>query len=273
MAQAKKPRSERAVKAESEIENPTSDIQKMEVHHHPDLEHKHKPWKEYLLEGFMIFVAVMMGFIAENIREGISDREHVRQLTGQLVQDLKADTANLDHIYTEETDILAANDSLYELLQQPLPKADIKKIQEKIIASHSLWPFHPTGGAISAIKSELHLKQFANSKIIGYIALYEGHTELLRTVENITIEYQHKYLDPFLLQHFTPANLKSAFDTRIIKDAQMRNLTQDDLTQLSVDITLVRVNTFELVQNNRRLKDDATKLLQYIKDQYHPEGD
>jgi len=61
--------------------------------------------------------------------------------------------------------------------------------------------------------------------------------------------------------------------TRIIKDAQMRNLTQDDLTQLSVDITLVRVNTFELVQNNRRLKDDATKLLQYIKDQYHPEGD
>ncbi|MFB9842968.1 hypothetical protein [Mucilaginibacter ginsenosidivorans] len=24
----------------------------MEVHHHPQLEHKPKPWKEYLLEGF-----------------------------------------------------------------------------------------------------------------------------------------------------------------------------------------------------------------------------
>ena len=44
--------------------------EQMEVHHHPQLDHKHKPWKEYLLEGLMIFIAVMMGFIAENIREG-----------------------------------------------------------------------------------------------------------------------------------------------------------------------------------------------------------
>jgi len=47
--------------------------EKMEVHHHPQLEHKPKPWKEYLLEGFMIFIAVMMGFFAENLREHISD--------------------------------------------------------------------------------------------------------------------------------------------------------------------------------------------------------
>ncbi|HEY8783428.1 MAG TPA: hypothetical protein VIM16_17510 [Mucilaginibacter sp.] len=33
---------------------------KMEVHHHPQLEHNPKPFKEYLLEGFMIFIAVMM---------------------------------------------------------------------------------------------------------------------------------------------------------------------------------------------------------------------
>ncbi|MBS1530173.1 MAG: hypothetical protein JSU01_07695, partial [Bacteroidetes bacterium] len=234
----------------------------MEVHHHPQLDHNPKPWKEYLLEGLMIFIAVMMGFIAENIREGVSDREHVRELTGQLVQDLKSDTANLNAIYKAETKILAANDSLYDLLQQPLPKANVKKIEEMIIASHSMWPFSPTGGAISAIKNELHLKQFANSKIIGYIARYEGHTALLGIVQNITIEYQHNYIDSFLRLHFTPANLKSAFDNRIIKDAQMRNLSQNDLTQLSADMTLVRVNTFELVRDNRMLEEDVMKLLQ-----------
>jgi len=245
----------------------------MEVHHHPQLEHKHKPWKEYMLEGFMIFVAVMMGFIAENVREGISDREHVRQLTGQLVQDLKADTNALNDVYKAESRILAANDSLFTLLQQPLPKTDIRKIEELIITSHSMWPFSPTGGAISAIKSELHLKQFANSKIIGYIARYEGHAELLRTVQNITLEYQHNYIDSFLRLHFTSANLKSAFEDQIIKDAEMRNLTQNDLTQLSVDMNLIRVNTYELVRDNRQLKDDAAKLLQYVKEQYHPEED
>ena len=35
----------------------------MEVHHHPNLHHKRKPWKEYLLEGLMIFIAVTLGFL------------------------------------------------------------------------------------------------------------------------------------------------------------------------------------------------------------------
>jgi hypothetical protein len=37
----------------------------MEVHHHPHVEKK--SFKEYLLEGLMIFVAVTMGFFAETI--------------------------------------------------------------------------------------------------------------------------------------------------------------------------------------------------------------
>ena len=68
----------------------------MEVHHHPDLHHQKKPWKEYLLEGLMIFIAVMMGFIAENIREDITNNRHAHELTAQLVADLKADTAHLE---------------------------------------------------------------------------------------------------------------------------------------------------------------------------------
>jgi hypothetical protein len=44
----------------------------MEVHHHPEVEKK--GFKEYILEGLMIFLAVTMGFFAETIREDISDR-------------------------------------------------------------------------------------------------------------------------------------------------------------------------------------------------------
>jgi hypothetical protein len=45
----------------------------MEVHHHPQVERK--SFNEYILEGLMIFLAVTMGFFAENIRENISDNE------------------------------------------------------------------------------------------------------------------------------------------------------------------------------------------------------
>ena len=37
----------------------------MEVHHHPEVPHKSKSWKEYFLEFLMIFLAVTLGFFAE----------------------------------------------------------------------------------------------------------------------------------------------------------------------------------------------------------------
>jgi hypothetical protein len=37
----------------------------MDVHHHPDLHHKKKNFKEYFLAFIMIFLAVTIGFIAE----------------------------------------------------------------------------------------------------------------------------------------------------------------------------------------------------------------
>jgi hypothetical protein len=242
----------------------------MEVHHHPQLEHKPKSWKEYLLEGFMIFIAVMMGFIAENIREDITNSEHARRLTSQLVHDLKADTVQLNEIFRAEIQIVNNNDSLFSLLRQPFEKADNKRIQKLVADSHSLWPFHPSAGAIAAIKNELHLKQLSNSDIIGYISTYEKHTELLRTVQDIALQYQRSFLDPFLRLHLTPDNLDAAFNHTATISGQMRNLTPEDLTQLRADMVLVRINSRELVTNNRKLMHDAESLLVYVKKQYHP---
>jgi hypothetical protein len=39
----------------------------MEVHHHPDLHHEKKKWKEYFLEFLMIFLAVTLGFIGKEV--------------------------------------------------------------------------------------------------------------------------------------------------------------------------------------------------------------
>ena len=68
----------------------------MEVHHHPEVEKK--GFKEYLAEGLMIFVAVMLGFIAENVREGIGERSREKEYMESLLQDLKADSININTI-------------------------------------------------------------------------------------------------------------------------------------------------------------------------------
>ncbi|MFI5162861.1 MAG: hypothetical protein ACHQHN_16385 [Sphingobacteriales bacterium] len=245
--------------------------EEMEGHHHPQLEHTHKPWKEYLLEGFMIFIAVMMGFIAENIREDITNNQHAQQLTKQLVHDLKADTVLLNNICRNETQIIKCNDTLILLLQQPLQNADTRRIQKLAANSHSMWPFRSSSGSMDAIKNELHLKQFSNSDIINYFSKYERHTELLYLAQNINLEYQRTYLDPFITQHFTPANMIAAFNDSAMPNAQMRELTQRDMDQLAADMVLIRIISKEIVIDNRRLMGDATGMLKYVKAQYHPE--
>ena len=59
----------------------------MEVHHHPKVEKKN--FKEYFLEFLMIFLAVTLGFFAENIRERIKDSEQGEQYIQSLVEDLE----------------------------------------------------------------------------------------------------------------------------------------------------------------------------------------
>ena len=74
-------------KQQRKIEHPTSEIKPMEVHHHPEVEKK--GLKEYLLEGLMIFIAVMMGFFAESLREHMADKNWETAYMKSMVQDLK----------------------------------------------------------------------------------------------------------------------------------------------------------------------------------------
>lgn len=117
---------------DSEIINPTEAIEKMEVHHHPNVEKKNL--KEYLLEGIMIFLAVTMGFIAENIRERISDREKEKQYIHLLRDDLKKDTAALHYSIKRLQIDIVRNDSLVFLFA----KNELKKQKDSGLSALTL---------------------------------------------------------------------------------------------------------------------------------------
>lgn len=105
----------------------------MEVHHHPNV--KKKNFKEYLLEGLMIFLAVTMGFIAENIRESISDREKERQYIQLLSDDLKKDTAALNYSISRLQTDNTRNDSLVILFA----KNQLKTMDDAYLATLTLF--------------------------------------------------------------------------------------------------------------------------------------
>ncbi|HYJ64157.1 MAG TPA: hypothetical protein VEV62_10470, partial [Parafilimonas sp.] len=72
----------------------------MEVHHHPHVAKKN--FTEYFLEFLMIFLAVTLGFIAENIREGFVDRKMQKEYIFSFYEDLKTDTARITAIINKD---------------------------------------------------------------------------------------------------------------------------------------------------------------------------
>ena len=91
----------------------------MEVHHHPDIHHKPKKWKEYFLEFLMIFLAVTLGFFAESMREKIVNNDKERHYMESLTQDLKRDTLEMSDIIFKQNYIIRQIDSA---LQTPVEK-------------------------------------------------------------------------------------------------------------------------------------------------------
>jgi hypothetical protein len=86
----------------------------MEVHHHPDVHHKRKRIKESFFEFLMIFLAVTLGFFAENIREHIGDRTKEKEFMTSLAQELKYDTLNFDKVLHTIAGLRPQLDSLYK---------------------------------------------------------------------------------------------------------------------------------------------------------------
>jgi len=67
----------------------------MEVHHHahsPDSHRERKKWTHYFWEFLMLFLAVLCGFWAENVREHRVEKQRGRQYVLSFYQDLKTDT-------------------------------------------------------------------------------------------------------------------------------------------------------------------------------------
>jgi len=66
----------------------------MEVHHphHPS---RKKKWSEYIIEFVMLFAAVTLGFLAENLREHQIMSHRVEQNKITILKDLQADSINI----------------------------------------------------------------------------------------------------------------------------------------------------------------------------------
>jgi hypothetical protein len=73
----------------------------MEVHHHAHT--PRRKWTHYLWEFLMLFLAVYLGFLVENLREHRIEHKRGLKYIESFYEDLKTDTARLNRVIRTET--------------------------------------------------------------------------------------------------------------------------------------------------------------------------
>ena len=244
----------------------------MEVHHHPEVEKK--GFKEYLLEGLMIFIAVMMGFFAESYREHIADRHREKEYMTSMVEDLRSDTAALSVFITREKGRVVMADSLVGMLYSQNIKQqgnDIYFFARNISLVDQVIFNDRTR---QQLKSSGNMRLVSDVKVSNAIMAYD---QALRE-----IEFQMSQIEA-LRQAYREAagkifNMKVFSDMlrsgKIEKPANNPQLFSADAASINACVgTIQYVKNAAIIQSRAAggLLTDADKLIKLIKEEYHLE--
>jgi hypothetical protein len=157
----------------------------MEVHHHPQLEHKPKPWKEYLLEYLMIFLAVMTGFFAESYREHLSERAKEHEYVVNIKKDLVNESKNLTFWIPSILERVQKFDTLISYLETGGTVANGSNMYLLARISTRNTVFEPGDNTILEMKSSGNLRLIRDRDIVNNLMEMEKQLQQHRNLLDV----------------------------------------------------------------------------------------
>ncbi len=174
----------------------------MEVHHHPHVPNHSKPWKEYIIEGLMIFVAVTLGYAAENVREHYVNKHKGIISVQNLYKDLREDSLN----YVNSIKNRNFQDSCFFVISNLFDENKIKNEIPTVYAAHSnislrMLPIMNTM-ALDQIKSSGALNFIEDNELKQLIQSYSGDENGLKLREQREFSFIDRMVDPITTSRF-----------------------------------------------------------------------
>lgn len=195
----------------------------MEVHHHPEVEKK--GLKEYILEGLMIFLAVMMGFFAESYREHLSEHSKEREYIVNIKKDLVADTANLAVWIPALHSRMLGLDTLINYLETPAPVKEGSNMYFLARYATRSTVFESSDNTIQEMKSSGNLRLIRSREIVNNLINFERATAQYNNLVDIA-QKENLLTYPLIGQLFNA----SIFNKMVVFKKLMGGAEQDYAT-------------------------------------------
>ena len=256
--------------------NPNQETENMEVHKHPHHVTHKKKWGEYLLEFFMLFLAVFLGFVAENIREHKVERVREQEYIESLIADLKSDQQVLAQHILHVRAGASIMDSLITFLNTPsLIPENTGNLYYWARLAPRLNPLSTNTRTFEQLKNSGNFRLIRNLSTSNKIMTYYEKFALIHLLESVNetefTEYKKvaaKIFNPavFLKMEGNGSEIK-----RTSENFPLRTTDNQLLQELSTFSVYMHGTKKGILATDEELKIVGKELIGYLQKEYHLE--
>ncbi|HUS01697.1 MAG TPA: hypothetical protein VMY77_08220 [Chitinophagaceae bacterium] len=251
----------------------------MEVHKHPHHVTHKKKWTEYLLEFFMLFLAVFLGFVAENYREHIAEHKREKEYLLSLTGDLKNDTAALNYSISRLQADIKYGDSLIIFFSKKNLNDSIKnKLSIFGVSSGLSVDVFFNDRTSSQLKGTGSMRLIRNKKVADQILQYWSNQLKIQQIhdrfENVRIEQRKVGYKTFSNWYFINYNASHRKDIISVNLSSMPTSDDKALNEfVNVTSTLNNVGITQYMPALQSQLSLAKEIISMIKKEYHLENE
>jgi len=256
--------------------NPERQTTNMEVHKHPHHVAHKKKWGEYLLEFFMIFLAVTLGFFAENIRENIANRHQEKQYIKSFIEDLKRDTSLIALNINVKKNKIITSDSLIGYLNSEDPNQYSRWIYFYALQLTRTTNFWSTDRTMQQLKNTGGLRLIKDQQASDSIISYEMSLNRIYLTQSRE-EEEIKAIQSMMGKILNPIVLETMIHGEAIDypegNPPLRSTGKDLVSDFIYGIH--QLKTSDIVNSVRLsgLQDKAVGIILFLQREYHLENE
>lgn len=237
--------------------------------HYPNksISSKNRKWTSYFKEFFMLFLAISLGFFVENQRESYVENKSAKVLAQSMLEDLEQDSKALSEgiRFMEEKD--QNMEDFLSMLHTPSSDWDTIAFYKSMTMVFSTFPFSPTDGTYSQMKSSGTLRYF-DQRLVNKMNAYDN--QLKKTLfRDELVEKGEWELVPIaatLINFEVTGELR--FNKPITKETYIKIQDQDNFDLFINKVVTVRTMMGRSLQEYKAQLHLGEELIKAIKDNY-----
>ena len=241
----------------------------MEVHAHSHT--PRKKWTHYFWEFLMLFLAVFCGFIAENQREHIVEREREKKFAKRLLSDLREDSTFIEFRIKKLEERQKAHTDFLNVMTSPIRATDSALMVAYVPLLTASAPGFTTA-TYNQMKASGSLRYISSDSLTTALQKYY---EILLPRANYDSDHIEKiftyYLIPYMTKHFRFQDLNKSDDSlKHMKHVILNRSAESDQELINL-MGIYAAGCDDQLDLQKPARKKILELIKLIKKEYHLE--